>query len=99
MDKWFKIIPMITLVFFLSLYILNLMPILKSNCGCDFQEKGETVRRVPLNYFVGCFCSEAQVEHDNFPTWLKSNFAQGTLLIIPFLIAAITLFILKNKFR
>ncbi|MBS3148588.1 hypothetical protein J4219_06900 [Candidatus Woesearchaeota archaeon] len=99
MNKWLKIIPISLLVFIVSLYVFHFMPLIKSNCGCAGPGSDPVVKRVPLNYFFGCFCSMMPVQADDFPQSLKSNFAQRTLAILPVLFAGITILLLRKRFN
>jgi len=97
MNKWFKIIPISIVIFIAALCLLNFVPLIKSNCGCSNLGMPSEERLVPLNYFVGCFCSATQVSPDNFPVFLKSKFMQNLLIIIPLILAVLSAVILRKK--
>ena len=71
------------------------MPILKSDCGCKYSNIEE--KRVPLNYFIGCFCTETQVQPDNFPALLKGKLVQSLLTIIPFVLVVLSIVLLRKR--
>ncbi len=95
MNKWFKIISISLLILIISFYLLNFMPIVKSNCGCINYNSAE--KRVPLNYFVGCFCTTAEIQQDNFPEFIKGKFIQSTLVILPFILTIVSILILRKR--
>ena len=101
MNKWFKIVPISIAIFIVTLCLLNFMPLIKSDCGCSNAILGTPAKEqwVPLNYFIGCFCTEAQVYPDNFPAFLKSKSIQNLLVIIPFILAILSAVILRKKIR
>jgi len=78
--KNLKIVLLSLLVFLASGYMLNFMPVLKSNtCGCN----NFKTHYVSLNYMFSCFCSATN--GDDFPGFLRHPIVNLFLVILPFI--------------
>ncbi|MFZ2986316.1 MAG: hypothetical protein WA083_06370 [Candidatus Moraniibacteriota bacterium] len=78
--KKLKVIFFSLVIFFISGYILNFMPVIKSNtCGCV----NSGMHYVSLNYLISCFCSASN--GDDFPGFFKNEFVVYFLFVLPFI--------------